>query len=51
MRMSIMENAGFNSEDMSVENIAANIDTIIDMTSAVQFGAGANPFMPQKIAL
>lgn len=49
LRMSIMENAGFSSPDMTVENIAANIDQILDMSSAVQFGAGANPFMPAKI--
>jgi hypothetical protein len=34
---------------MTVESIAANIDQILDMSSAVDFGAGANPFMPEKI--
>jgi NAD(P)-dependent dehydrogenase (short-subunit alcohol dehydrogenase family) len=50
MRMSIMENSGFSSEDMSMENIAANVDTIIDMSNTVQFGIGATPLMPEKIA-
>jgi NAD(P)-dependent dehydrogenase (short-subunit alcohol dehydrogenase family) len=50
MRMSIMESAGFQSDDMSLENIAANVDKIIDMSSPVQFGIGATPFMPEKIA-
>jgi NAD(P)-dependent dehydrogenase (short-subunit alcohol dehydrogenase family) len=49
LRMSIMENAGFRSDDMTVENIAANIDSILDMSSAVDFGAGAHPLMPEKI--
>jgi NAD(P)-dependent dehydrogenase (short-subunit alcohol dehydrogenase family) len=49
MRMSIMENAGFSSDDMSMENIAAHIDQILDMSTAREFGAGANPFMPEMI--
>jgi NAD(P)-dependent dehydrogenase (short-subunit alcohol dehydrogenase family) len=49
MRMSIMENPGFKSDDMSMENIAENIETILDMSTTVQFGAGANPYMPEKL--
>jgi NAD(P)-dependent dehydrogenase (short-subunit alcohol dehydrogenase family) len=43
MRMSIMENAGFRTDDVTPENIAANIDRVIDMREAVDFGIGANP--------
>jgi NAD(P)-dependent dehydrogenase (short-subunit alcohol dehydrogenase family) len=49
MRMSIMENPGYKADDMTMESIAANVDTIIDMSSPVQFGIGANPFMPEKV--
>jgi len=49
MRMSIMENPGLKTDDMTMENIAANVDKILDMSNAFQFGAGANPFMPEKI--
>jgi NAD(P)-dependent dehydrogenase (short-subunit alcohol dehydrogenase family) len=41
MRMSIMENAGYRTDDISVEKIAANIGQIIDMSEAVNFGIGA----------
>ena len=47
LRMAIMENAGFASDEMTIENIAANVDQIIDMSSAAHFGIGATPFMPQ----
>jgi NAD(P)-dependent dehydrogenase (short-subunit alcohol dehydrogenase family) len=43
MRMAIMENEGLRSSDMSVENIAAHIDQIIDMDRAVHFGVGGSP--------
>ena len=43
MRMSIMENAGYRTDDVTVENIAANIDQVIDMSQAVDFGIGATP--------
>jgi NAD(P)-dependent dehydrogenase (short-subunit alcohol dehydrogenase family) len=43
MRMAIMENAGLVAQDVSVENIAANIDKIIDMSGAVHFGVGGTP--------
>jgi NAD(P)-dependent dehydrogenase (short-subunit alcohol dehydrogenase family) len=49
MRMSIMESPGLKTDDMTMENIAANVDTILDMSNAFQFGAGANPFMPEKV--
>jgi NAD(P)-dependent dehydrogenase (short-subunit alcohol dehydrogenase family) len=49
LRMSIMENAGVQFDDMSPENIAAQIDQIIDMSSPVEFGAGAKPFMPEMV--
>jgi len=49
LRMSIMENAGYKSDDMTMEGIAANIDQILDMSSAHEFGIGANPFLPEKI--
>jgi hypothetical protein len=41
MRMSIMENAGYRTDDISVEKIAANVGQIIDMSEAVNFGIGA----------
>jgi NAD(P)-dependent dehydrogenase (short-subunit alcohol dehydrogenase family) len=40
MRMSIMENAGYRTDDISAEKIAANIGQIIDMREAVNFGIG-----------
>jgi NAD(P)-dependent dehydrogenase (short-subunit alcohol dehydrogenase family) len=43
MRMSIMENAGYRTDDVTAENIAANIDQIIDMREAVDFGIGSTP--------
>jgi len=49
MRMSIMENQGFSGDDLTMETIAANIDQIIDMSSAADFGIGATPFMPEQI--
>lgn len=49
LRMSIMENAGFKSDDMTIEAIAANVDQIIDMSSAAEFGIGANPHLPDRM--
>ncbi|SFF77482.1 NAD(P)-dependent dehydrogenase, short-chain alcohol dehydrogenase family [Novosphingobium sp. CF614] len=49
LRMSIMENAGYKTDDISVESIAANIDQILDMSSATQFGIGATPFLPEPV--
>jgi NAD(P)-dependent dehydrogenase (short-subunit alcohol dehydrogenase family) len=49
LRMSIMENAGFKTGDMTMESIAANIDQILDMSSATQFGIGATPYLPERI--
>jgi NAD(P)-dependent dehydrogenase (short-subunit alcohol dehydrogenase family) len=41
LRMAIMQNQGFTSEDMSLETIAANVDQIIDMSGAHNIGVGA----------
>ena len=41
LRMAIMENQGMASGAMSVETIAANVDEIIDMSDARNFGVGA----------
>jgi NAD(P)-dependent dehydrogenase (short-subunit alcohol dehydrogenase family) len=46
MRMAIMENEGFRGEDMSVENIAAHINQIIDMKDCIHVGIGAKVGMP-----
>jgi NAD(P)-dependent dehydrogenase (short-subunit alcohol dehydrogenase family) len=40
LRMAIMENAGFNSSDMTLESIAAHAEQILDMSKAVHFGVG-----------
>jgi NAD(P)-dependent dehydrogenase (short-subunit alcohol dehydrogenase family) len=40
MRMAIMENEGFRSDEMTVENIAANIGQIVDMKDCIHVGVG-----------
>jgi hypothetical protein len=49
LRMAVMENAGFTSDNITPEEIAANIDTIVDMSAAmnVGVGAGADLAMPK----
>lgn len=49
MRMAIMENPGYKSDDMTMEGIAENVDAILDMSNAFHFGVGGTPFMPEKI--
>jgi NAD(P)-dependent dehydrogenase (short-subunit alcohol dehydrogenase family) len=49
LRMSIMENEGYRSDDITLEGVAANVEKILDMSSPVQFGAGANPYLPERI--
>jgi NAD(P)-dependent dehydrogenase (short-subunit alcohol dehydrogenase family) len=49
LRMAIMENAGFHSDDMTLESIAANIDQVLDMSSAAHFGIGATPHLPEPV--
>jgi hypothetical protein len=44
--MAIMENEGYRGEDMSVENIAANINQIIDMKDCIHVGIGAKVGIP-----
>jgi hypothetical protein len=40
LRMAIMENEGFVSDDMTPESIAAHAEQILDMRRAVHFGIG-----------
>jgi NAD(P)-dependent dehydrogenase (short-subunit alcohol dehydrogenase family) len=49
LRIAVMENAGFTSDNITPEEIAANIDTIVDMSAAmnVGVGAGADLAMPK----
>jgi NAD(P)-dependent dehydrogenase (short-subunit alcohol dehydrogenase family) len=49
LRMAIMENQGYTSENLTPEEIAANIGAIIDMSEAVNVGVGAGEghAMPQ----
>jgi hypothetical protein len=47
--MSIMENAGYKADSLSMESIAAHIDQIIDMSTAVNVGIGKTPSMPDVI--
>jgi hypothetical protein len=46
MRMAIMENEGYRTDKMTVENIAANIGQIIDMKDCAHIGIGGNSSMP-----
>jgi NAD(P)-dependent dehydrogenase (short-subunit alcohol dehydrogenase family) len=48
-RMSIMENSGYKADNISMESIAANIDQIIDMSTAANVGIGKTPSMPDVI--
>jgi NAD(P)-dependent dehydrogenase (short-subunit alcohol dehydrogenase family) len=41
LRMAVMENQGFTSDNITPEEIAANVETIIDMSEAVNVGVGA----------
>jgi NAD(P)-dependent dehydrogenase (short-subunit alcohol dehydrogenase family) len=41
LRMAIMENQGFTSENLTPEEIAANIGAVLDMSAAVNIGVGA----------
>jgi hypothetical protein len=41
LRMAIMENAGFTTDDLTLEAIHAHTDEIIDMSSARHVGVGA----------
>jgi NAD(P)-dependent dehydrogenase (short-subunit alcohol dehydrogenase family) len=41
LRMAIMENQGFTSDNITPEEIAANVEKIIDMSEAVNVGVGA----------
>jgi hypothetical protein len=41
LRIAVMENAGFTSDHITPEEIAANIETILDMSAAVNVGVGA----------
>jgi hypothetical protein len=40
LRMAVMQNQGFTSDNLTVEEIAANIDKAIDMTGATNVGVG-----------
>jgi NAD(P)-dependent dehydrogenase (short-subunit alcohol dehydrogenase family) len=40
LRMSIMQNAGYRSANLTAEEIAANIDQVMDMSEAVNVGVG-----------
>lgn len=40
LRMAIMQNAGYANQDMTAEDIAANIDTVMDMSAASNVGVG-----------
>jgi len=40
MRVALMENEGFVSDDMTMESIAAHAEQILDMSQAVHFGVG-----------
>lgn len=40
LRMAIMQNEGFRNPDMTAEDIAANIDAVMDMSAAVNVGVG-----------
>jgi NAD(P)-dependent dehydrogenase (short-subunit alcohol dehydrogenase family) len=52
LRMAIMQNDGFTSENMTMEVIAANIDEIVDMRDAANVGVGArkNELRQPKLA-
>jgi NAD(P)-dependent dehydrogenase (short-subunit alcohol dehydrogenase family) len=41
LRMAIMENQGYTSDNLTPEEVAANIDQIIDMSEAANIGVGA----------
>jgi NAD(P)-dependent dehydrogenase (short-subunit alcohol dehydrogenase family) len=40
LRMAIMQNAGYTSENLTAEEIAANVDQIMDMSKAANVGVG-----------
>jgi hypothetical protein len=44
-----MENSGYKADNISMESIAANIDQIIDMSTAANVGIGKTPSMPDVI--
>jgi NAD(P)-dependent dehydrogenase (short-subunit alcohol dehydrogenase family) len=46
MRMAIMENQGYRTENVTVESISANIGQIIDMNDCTHVGIGGNSNMP-----
>jgi NAD(P)-dependent dehydrogenase (short-subunit alcohol dehydrogenase family) len=48
MRVALMENEGFVSDDMSVESIAAHTEQILDMRNAVHFGIGGQAKAGEK---
>jgi hypothetical protein len=41
LRMAIMQNVGFTSENLTMETIAEHLDEIIDMSAAANVGVGA----------
>jgi NAD(P)-dependent dehydrogenase (short-subunit alcohol dehydrogenase family) len=40
LRMAIMQNQGYTSEHLTAEEVAANVDTIMDMSAATNVGVG-----------
>jgi hypothetical protein len=40
LRMSVMQNQGYTSENLTAEEIAANVDKIMDMSAAANVGVG-----------
>jgi NAD(P)-dependent dehydrogenase (short-subunit alcohol dehydrogenase family) len=41
LRMSIMQNQGYTSENLTAEDIAANVEQVVDMSAALDVGVGA----------
>jgi NAD(P)-dependent dehydrogenase (short-subunit alcohol dehydrogenase family) len=42
MRVAFMQNVGISSDNLTIEEIAGNIDTLMDMSAAVHVGVGAS---------
>jgi NAD(P)-dependent dehydrogenase (short-subunit alcohol dehydrogenase family) len=42
MRMAFLQNEGFKSDNLTLEDIAGNLDKVLDMSTAAHVGIGAN---------